>query len=138
MFAVKFIIDNWMILVLALGSGGMLLWPLVRGASGGGVSAAAAVQLINREKAVIVDVREVEEFKAGHMAGARHIPLAELEAKLAQSVKNKNLPLLLVCASGARANRALAQAQKLGYAQAQVLAGGLKSWQEANLPIEKS
>ena len=134
----KFIIDNWMILVLALGSGGMLLWPLVRGASGGGVSAAAAVQLINREKAVIVDVREVEEFKAGHMAGARHIPLAELEAKLAQSVKNKNLPLLLVCASGARANRALAQAQKLGYAQAQVLAGGLKSWQEANLPIEKS
>ena len=135
----KFITENWMIIFVAVTSGGMLLWPLVRGAAaGGGLSAAGAVQLINREKAVVVDVREADEFKAAHMGGARNIPLNELEEKLPLSVKNKALPVVLVCASGARANRALAVAKKLGYEQAQVLGGGLKSWQDANLPIEKA
>ena len=61
-----------------------------------------------------------------------------LEAKLAGTVKNKSLPLLIVCASGARAQRAVAVAKKLGYEQAQALAGGLKSWKDANLPLEKA
>ena len=96
------------------------------------------MQLINREKAVVVDVREPDEFAASHMGGARNIPLNALEEKLPLSVKNKALPVVLVCATGARANRALAVAKKLGYEQAQVLGGGLKSWQDANLPIEKA
>jgi rhodanese-related sulfurtransferase len=53
-------------------------------------------------------------------------------------VKNKTLPLILVCPTGARANRALAVARKLGYDKAQVLAGGLKAWKDANLPLEKA
>ena len=134
----KFIIDNWYIFAVALASGGMLVWPLIKGASSGSLSAAGAVQLINREKAVVIDVNEVEEFAAAHMGGARNIPLAQLEDKLPSTVKNKTLPLILVCASGARANRALATAKKLGYEQAQVLAGGLKGWKDANLPLEKS
>lgn len=134
----KFIIDNWMIFAVALASGGMLLWPLLQGAASGTLTAAGAVQLINREKAVIVDVSEAEEFAAAHMTGARNIPLGQLEEKLPTTVKNKTLPLILVCASGARANRALATAKKLGYEQAQVLAGGLKGWKEANLPLEKA
>jgi rhodanese-related sulfurtransferase len=136
---VKFIIENWMVISVALMSGGMLLWPLVRGAAaGGGLTAAGAVQLINREKAVVVDVREPDEFAAAHLGGARNIPLNALEEKLPLAVKNKALPLVLVCASGARAHRALAVAKKLGYEQAQVLGGGLKSWKDANLPVEKS
>jgi rhodanese-related sulfurtransferase len=63
--------------------------------------------------------------------------LDELEAKLASAVKNKTLPLILVCQSGARSGRAVAIAQKLGYEKAQSLAGGLKAWKEANLPVEK-
>ena len=53
-------------------------------------------------------------------------------------VKNKGVPVLLMCASGARAQRALAVAKKLGYEQAQVIAGGLKGWKDANLPVEKA
>ncbi|MDO8385670.1 MAG: rhodanese-like domain-containing protein [Polaromonas sp.] len=135
----KFLIDNWMLIGIALASGGMLVWPLISsGMAAGSLSATGAVQLINRDKAVVIDVSEVEEFAGGHVVGAKNIPLSQLEEKLPATVKNKALPLILVCPSGARANRALAMAKKLGYEQAQCLAGGLKSWKEANLPLEKA
>ena len=134
----KFLIDNWMLISVALASGGLLLWPVLQGAAATGLSAAAAVQLINREKAVVVDVSEADEFAAGHVGGAKNVPVGELESRLPEAVKNKALPLILVCPNGARANRALAAAKKLGYDKAQVLAGGLKSWKEANLPVEKA
>ncbi len=134
----KFIIDNWMLLAVALVSGGMLVWPLIKGASGGGLTTAGAVQLINREKAVVIDVSETEEFAQGHAGGAKNVPLGQLEEKLAGVVKNKALPLVLMCPTGARANRAVGIAKKLGYEQAQAMAGGLKAWKEANLPVEKA
>jgi rhodanese-related sulfurtransferase len=135
---VKFIIDNWLLLTVALSSGGMLLWPLVQGAGSGALSPAGAVQLINRERAVVIDVSETEEFDAGHLGAARNVPLNQLEQRLPEVVKNKALPVILVCPNGGRANRALATAKKLGYEKAQVLGGGLKAWKEANLPLEKA
>lgn len=135
----KFLIDNWMLIAIALSSGGMLVWPMISsGMHAGALSASGAVQLINREKAVVVDVSEVAEFAAGHVAGAKNVPFSELETRLPATVKNKALPLILVCASGARAGRAVAVARKLGYEQAQSLGGGLKAWKEANLPLEKA
>ena len=135
----KFLIDNWMLIAIALSSGGMLLWPMVAsGMNAGALSASGAVQLINREKAVVVDVSDAEEFAAGHVGGARNIPLGQLEERLPMAVKNKALPLILVCASGSRARSAEAVAKKLGYQQAQALGGGLKSWKDANLPLEKA
>ncbi len=134
----KFILDNWMLFAVALISGGLLLWPLMKGAASGGLSAAAAVQLINREKAVVIDVCEPEEFARGHLGGAKNVPLNQLEEKLPAAVKNKALPVILVCQSGARSSRAVAIAKKLGYEQAQTLSGGLTSWKAANLPVEKS
>ena len=135
----KFLIDNWMLISVAVASGGMLFWPLIAGGmNAGALNATSAVQLINREKAVVVDVCEPAEFAAGHVTGAKNVPLGELEAKLPGLVKNKALPLILVCASGARSGRAVAIAKKLGYEQAQSLGGGLKSWKDANLPVEKA
>ncbi len=134
----NFFIDNWMLISVAFASGAMLLWPVVQGATGSGLSTAQAVQLINRERAVVVDVSEAEEYAAGHVGGARNVPLGQLEQRLPEVVKNKTLPLILVCPNGARANRALAAAKKLGYEKAQVLGGGLKTWKEANLPVEKA
>ena len=128
-----------MLISIALASGGMLVWPMVAsGMNAGALSATGAVTLINREKAVVIDVSETEEFAAGHVVGAKNVPFSELEDKLPTAVKNKALPLILVCATGARANRAVAVAKKLGYEQAQALAGGLKGWKEANLPLEKA
>ena len=135
---VKFIIENWYLIVLALVSGALLLVPQLRAATGGSLSAAAAVHLINREKAVVVDVCEPDEFATGHVNGARNVPLGQLEEKLPSVVKNKQLPVVLVCAKGARAARAEAVARKLGYEKAQALAGGMKAWRDAGLPVEKA
>ena len=117
----------------------MLLWPVIAGSAGQGtLGANAAVLLMNREKAVVVDVCEAEEFAAGHVNGAKNVPLSQLEEKLATTVKNKQLPLVLLCATGARAVRAEAIAKKLGYEKAQALSGGMKAWREAGLPVEKN
>ncbi|MFT3719473.1 rhodanese-like domain-containing protein [Pseudorhodoferax sp.] len=135
----NFVIDNWMLVLVALVSGSLLLWPMLSGATGAsGLTPAGAVQLINREKAVVVDVGEDAEFAAGHVVGARHIPFGQLEDKLATQVKNKGVPLLLICPTGARANRAVAIAKKLGFDKAQAVAGGMKGWRAAELPVEKS
>lgn len=134
----KFIIDNWYLVFVALASGSMLMWPLLKNASGGSLTPAGAVQLINREKAVVIDVCESEEFAAGHVGGAKNIPLNQLEERLPTTVKNKALPLVLVCATGARANRAVGIAKKLGHENVQAMAGGLKAWREASLPVEKA
>ena len=134
----KFVIDNWYLFLVALASGSMLLWPLLKNASGGSLTPTRAVQLINREKAVVIDVCETEEFAAGHVGGAKNVPLGQLEERLPALVKNKALPLVLVCASGARANRAVVMAKKLGYDNAQAMAGGMRAWREASLPVEKA
>ena len=134
----NFIVNNWMLISIALVSGGLLLWPVIQGAAIAGLAPAGAVQLINREKAVLVDVCETSEFASGHIVGAKNIPLGELEAKLGAAVKIKTLPLILVCQTGARSGRAVAIAKKLGYDQAQSLGGGLTAWKAANLPVEKA
>lgn len=132
----NFFIENWMLIAAALVSGGLLLWPaLRRGAQGQGVSPNEAVQLINREKAVVIDVCEPAEFAAGHVVGSRNLPVGSLES--AKGLPgNRTLPLLLVCASGARAARAAAALHKMGYENTRVLHGGLRAWREAGLPVE--
>lgn len=133
-----FLIDNWYLIFIALASGAMLAWPVLRGAGASGLSPTQAVQLINREKAVVIDVCSADEFAAGHVAGARHVPLGELQERLPSLVKNKALPVVLVCASGARSQRAVAIAKGLGYEKAESLAGGLKAWRDASLPVQKA
>ena len=135
----KFVIDNWFLILAALLSGGMLAWPALTRAKAGGVrvSPAEAVTLINREKAVLIDVSEPTEFAAAHAAGSKNAPLASLESSNTLP-KNKALPVVVLCTTGARANRAVAILRRLGYDKTSALAGGLAAWREANLPIEKS
>src|SRR3954469_1465607 len=134
-----FLLHNWALLLIAIVSGTLLLAPgLMSGVRSGGLGPSDAVQLINRERAVVVDVSENDEFAAGHIVGARNIPVAQFDQRLPEVVKNKGVPLILVCASGARAQRCLAKAKTLGYEKAVVLAGGLRAWKDANLPVERS
>ncbi len=134
----KFFVDNWYLIVMALVSGGLLAWPRLRAGGGAGaVSTAEAVQLINRERAVLIDVSEPAEYAAGHPGGAKSVPLGGLEASN-DLPKNKTLPLVVVCPTGTRASKAVAVLHKLGYANSRALAGGLSAWREANLPVEKS
>ena len=127
-----------MLFAVALASATLLFLPQIKDAAGGTLTTAGAVQLINREKGVVIDVCEADEFAKEHLVGAKNIPLDELENKLPLTVKNKDLPVILVCPSGIRSKKAVAVAKKLGYANAQAMAGGNKAWREANLPFEKA
>ena len=127
-----------MLVLVACVSGGLLLFPtLARGGGAGRVSPGEAVQLINREKGVLIDVCEPAEFAAGHAKGARNVPLGQLDGAR-DLPANKALPVLVMCASGARAGRAAGQLRKAGYERAVAVAGGHAAWREAGLPVEKS
>ncbi|MDH4053373.1 MAG: rhodanese-like domain-containing protein [Rubrivivax sp.] len=133
-----FLRENWMLILLALSSGGMLLWPSLAGGNPAGkVGPAEAVRLMNREKAVLIDVSEPAEYAASHPAGARNVPMGALDgAKGLPS--NKAVPIVVVCPSGARAGRAAALLRKQGYEKAVALAGGTRAWGDASLPLEKA
>jgi len=136
---VKFFLDNWFLFFTAIVSGSLLLWPmLTRGTSGGRITPAQAVQLINREKAVLIDVSEPAEFAAGHAAGAKNVPIGALEDPKAGLPTNKTLPLVLLCPSGAHAGRAATLLRKAGYEKAVAMAGGTAAWRDAQFPIEKA
>jgi rhodanese-related sulfurtransferase len=135
---VDFLLQNWPLILLALTSGGLLLWPHLNGPAGAGkVGAAEAVRLINREKAVLIDVGEPDEYAAGHPAGARNVPIGSLDGAKALPT-NKALPIVVVCPSGARAGRAAALLRKQGYTKVVALAGGTNAWRDASLPVEKA
>lgn len=132
----RFILDNLPLIGIALISGGMLLWTsLSRGT--GGVSPAEAVRLINHEKGVLIDVCEPAEHAAGHCPGARNIPLGQIDKRLGELPKNKDLPVLVACQSGMRAERAAAALRRQGWTRATAIAGGLRAWREAGLPVDK-
>jgi rhodanese-related sulfurtransferase len=139
MNSTSFVTDNWYWMVGAAASGGALLWLQLKDGVGmsGGVSPALAVQLINRERAQVIDVCEATEFAAAHVAGAKNVPLSEL-ANGKGLPGNKKTQLIIVCASGVRSAKAVTQLKAMGYENAQSLGGGLKAWREANLPIDKA
>jgi rhodanese-related sulfurtransferase len=134
-----FVKNNWHLIALAFVSGAMLLWPMVRRAAAGGssVSAFEATQLINREDALVLDVRDASEYAKGHVLGAKSAPLGELEKRAADLARHKDKPVIVVCESGNRSAGAAAQLRRLGFARACSLAGGLPAWQQAGLPVEK-
>jgi len=135
---VEFVRNNILLFVVALVSGGMLLWPLVRRTSGGPwVSTTQATHLINREDALIVDVREPNEFAAGHVLGAKNLPLARLDASGAELAKKKERPVIVYCDGSERSAKALASLKKQGFTRVANLSGGLAAWQQAGLPVEK-
>jgi rhodanese-related sulfurtransferase len=135
---VEFVRNNLLLFVVALVSGGMLLWPFVRRTSGGPwVSTTQATHLINREDALVVDVREPNEFAAGHVLGAKNLPLARLAASGAELAKRKERPVIVYCDGSERSAKALAALKKLGFTRVANLSGGIAAWQQAGLPVEK-
>jgi rhodanese-related sulfurtransferase len=134
----QFFVDNLLLILLALVSGGLLFAPML-GKRGGDsrVNPTEAVRLINREKAVLIDVSNAAEFAQGHAAGAKNIPLSGLQTST-HLPKNKALPLVVLCATGAQSGRAVAVLKKMGFENSNALIGGTSAWREASLPIEKS
>ena len=134
----QFIQNNILLFVVAFVSGAMLLWPLIRRSAGGPwVNPTQATHLINREDAFVIDVREPGEYAAGHVLGAKNLPLARLESGAGELVKKKDRPVIVYCDGGDRSGKAIAALKKQGYTRLANLSGGLGAWQQAGLPVEK-
>ena len=89
----KFLQDNILLIAVAFVSGAMLLWPYVRRATGGpSVGPSQATQLINREDAMVIDVREPGEYGAGHILGAKNVPLSRVDTGGADGVPDAGGP----------------------------------------------
>jgi rhodanese-related sulfurtransferase len=135
----SFFINNWMLELIIVLSGGMLLWPLVQGrfSKMKAIGMVNATQLINRQNAVLLDVREPKEYEGGHLPNAVHIPLSELAARGSELAKLTSRPVIAYCDRGQRSRAAGAALAKLGFTDIYQLAGGLRAWKDAGLPIAK-
>lgn len=134
----EFLQQNWYWAALAVASGSWLLFDLAR-AQGDKtlVSPIEATLLINREDAVIVDIREQAEFAKGHIPNARHLPLGELERRSGELEKFRSRPLIVYCATGARSAAAIAALRKAGFEKLFNLRGGLLEWEKAGQPVTR-
>ncbi len=101
------------------------------------VDPTAAIRLMNNDDAVVVDVREVNDFNKGHIKDAKNIPMSSLKQQLDNVAKVKDLPVLMYCRSGNISGRACRVLKRSGYSDVHNLAGGILGWQDANLPLTK-
>ncbi len=134
-----FVQHNIWLIVLAAFSGFMLIFPSLRGKISGAseVDATGAVQLINHENAIVLDVREADEFNSGHIADAKHIPVGQLANGLKPLEKYKDQTIVVNCRSGARSSMACGILRKNGFTKVFNLKGGILAWQQAGLPTVK-
>lgn len=120
-------------------SGAMIVWSMlgnrIRGIQEADIQ--AALQLINHKNAFVLDVREPDEYKGGHILNSQLIPLGKLKERIGELAKYKNVPVVVVCRSGTRSGTACVTLAKEGFSQAYNLAGGMMAWQKANLPTQK-
>ncbi len=134
----KFVMENIFLIAVAFVSGAMLVWPLVRRGGGGpSVSTLEATQLINRQDALVLDVREQAEYAQSHILNSRGLPLSQLEARLGDIEKYKAKPVIVYCATGNRSNTAAALMRKRGFSSVFNLSGGFAARHQAALPVQK-
>ena len=132
----NFLLDNIFVVAIAVISGVALLWPALT-PRGKRATPLQVTQMINRGKTTVVDVRNAEEFAAGHLRDAKHIPLADLGKRIGELEKSKSRTVIVVCQTGARGDKAARQLQAAGFEDVHSLEGGLAAWTAAGLPVTK-
>lgn len=117
----------------------LLIWNLVTDpGSKGAVDALGATDLINRQDALVVDVRPMADFNKGHIINAVNIPMNGFKDQLKTLEKHKQRHLILSCRSGNQSGMACKILRQAGYEHVYNLRGGMMAWQSANLPISRS
>ncbi|MDR2030946.1 MAG: rhodanese-like domain-containing protein [Azoarcus sp.] len=134
----EFLQQNMIWVALAVVSGAWLLIETLRQHGDKSLlTPLEAILLINREDAVIVDVRDQGEFEQGHLPNARHLPLADLERRGAELNKLRARPILVYCGNGSRTATAIATLKKSGFEKLFSLRGGLFEWEKAGQPLTR-
>lgn len=116
-----------------------LLWNEIAGRLSGirRLGPAQLTALVNRDGALVVDLRPVADFEKGHIAGARNVQMSQFDPENKQLAPARSLPVVLVCKAGETANGAAKRLRKAGFGNVGVLEGGIQAWQAADLPLVK-
>ena len=128
--------ENWVLLLLWLSAAGTLYYTETKKA-GKSVNTTEATRMINRENALILDIRETQEFTKGHIAGAYNLPASVVEKKLSELNRYKTCPVVVVCKMGTSAGSVVKKLKNQGFEQVVRLAGGMAEWTSASLPVKK-
>lgn len=129
----EFALNHWMLVTAFSVLLGLLVASTI--SSVGGIATQEAVSLINREGAVVVDIRSAEDFAAGHIIDAVHFPLADLPNGGEKLKKLAGKPIIVCCMSGNLAGQAARELKLQGFTQVHALKGGIGAWRAENLPI---
>ncbi|MCB1938482.1 MAG: rhodanese-like domain-containing protein [Rhodocyclaceae bacterium] len=134
----EFLQQNWYWAAMAAASGAFLLFETLRQQGGGtSLSSVQATLMINREDAVVLDVREQKEYYQGHIPNAKHIPVAAIDARLKELEPYKQTPVIVCCAVGSRSAGVMAKLKKQGFEKVFNLQGGIAAWQQAGQPVSR-
>ena len=133
----EFLVNHWVLSGVWSALATLLLVYLNSKSGSHSLSPQQTVTLVNKENAVVVDVRERKEYDKGSIVDAIHIPFAKLAERAGELEKHKESPVIVVCQYGQQAGEAVKLLQEKGFAKASKLAGGLSEWQSQNLPLVK-
>ncbi len=132
----EFIENNFMIVAAWALTVAMLLWTEQRKA-GKSVGTHEATRLINKEGAIVLDIRPKKEFSTGYITNAIHIPASDLDNHLTELEKYKQKPIIVVCNIGQTAGATSKKLKELGFENVVRLSGGMTEWKAQSLPVIK-
>lgn len=136
---ISFVTHNWMMIIALVVILVMLFFNLFGSRLRGyiPVGPADSVNLINHENAVVLDVRENNEYHSGHILNSIHIPQSSLAKRITELEKYKSRPIIVGCRSGHRSGHACGLLKKRGFENVYNLSGGVMAWQNAKLPLTR-
>lgn len=130
----QFIAEQWPLVGALITTLGLLFYHESRKA-GPAVSTQQAINLVNSEDGVFLDIRDGAEFKKGHIADAIHIPLASLPGRISELEAHREKPIIVVCRLGQSASGATKRLREQGFDRAQKMTGGMMEWTAQKLPV---
>jgi rhodanese-related sulfurtransferase len=101
------------------------------------VRPAEVTALVNRDNALVVDLRPIADFEKGHIPGAKNVLMSQFDPENKRLASARALPVVLVCKTGQSAGEAAKRLKKAGFERVFVLDGGITGWQQADLPLAK-
>ena len=130
-----FLFENIFLVGLIIISGVLLFFPKVLSRDNKVLGSKEVTLLINREPAMLVDVRSEADFRAGHITNAINIPLDQIEVQINKITSNSKKNIIVYCQKGVRSAQAFRLLNKLGLPKLYTIEGGLDAWLKNNLPI---
>ena len=130
---IEFLAQQWILVAALLAAAGMLVFHETR-KSGPSLSPQQAINLVNAEQGLFIDLRDAGDFKQGHIVEALHIPAAKLPERIAELDKYREKPVVLVCKMGQQAGVAGKQLRAAGFDKVYKMAGGMLEWSNLQLP----